>query len=97
MHVLALKTLKQYWAQYPDAEGQLRAWYEDAKRTGWDTPTAIKNRYANASILPNNRVVFDIKGNRYRLVVRINYRSGTVFIRFFGTHDEYNKIDATMI
>nr|WP_232225055.1 type II toxin-antitoxin system HigB family toxin [Dactylococcopsis salina] len=63
----------------------------------WQTPADIKRVYANASILPNNRVVFNIKGNDYRLIVHVRYDIGIIFIRFVGTHQEYDKVDATTI
>ena len=91
------KTLRYFWQQHADAEQPLKAWYQDARRMDWNNPTNIKNIYANASILPNNRVVFNIKGNNYRLIVHVRYEIGIVFIRFVGTHHEYDKIDATAI
>ena len=75
----------------------LRAWYADTKQAKWPSPAAIKRVYRNASIVANNRVVFNIKGNDYRLVVAINYDYGIVYIRFVGTHAEYDKIDVTTI
>ena len=79
------------------AESALKAWFNDANRANWRSPHDIKNVYRNASILANNRVVFNIKGNDYRLIVHIRYDLGIVFIRFIGTHAEYDKIDATTI
>lgn len=97
MRVLAKKTLREFWENHSDSEEQLKAWYEEASEADWKNPRDVKNRYATASFLADNRVVFNIKGNRYRLVVKIYYDFGKVFIRFIGTHAEYDEIDATTI
>src|SRR3990172_2395304 len=97
MRIISRKRLIQFWERYPDAEQPLRAWYAEAKKANWKTPIEVKAVYRNASILANNRVVFNIKGNDYRLVVVVEYRQGKIFIRFVGTHAEYNGIDATTI
>lgn len=97
MRIISRKRLIEFWQIHPDAEQPLRAWFAEAKKVNWKTPAEIKARYRNASILPNNRVVFNIKGNDYRLVVSIDYRSGKIYIRFIGVHDEYDRIDATNI
>ena len=81
----------------PDAEQPLRAWYAEAKQANWNSPGEIKAVYRSVSILPNNRVVFNIKGNTYRLVVVVEYSQGKMFIRFVGTHAEYDRIDASRI
>jgi mRNA interferase HigB len=97
MRIIALKTLRLFWEQHPDAQQALQAWYRDAERATWNTPADIKNVYRNASFVGNNRMVFNIRGNQYRLVVAINYTSGIIYIRFIGTHQDYDKIDvATM-
>jgi mRNA interferase HigB len=97
MRIIALKTLRLFWEQHPDAPQALQAWYRDAKRATWKTPADISNVYRNASIVGNNRVVFNIRGNQYRLVVAVNYTSSIIYIRFLGTHQNYDKIDvATM-
>jgi mRNA interferase HigB len=75
----------------------LKAWYQEAEDADWKGPGDIKRNYPSASILEDNRVVFNIKGNRYRLIVRINYHYGMVWIRFIGTHSQYDKIDASKI
>lgn len=93
MRVIAKKTLRQFWEKYNDSEQQLKTWYREASGADWNSPNDIKNEYAKASILPNNFVVFDICGNKYRLVVRINYERNWVFIKFIGSHKEYDKID----
>lgn len=96
MHVIKRKTLVEFFQQpgCQDAKGPLEAWYYEAKHAQWACPADIKAQYGSASILKDNRVVFNIAGNKYRLVVRINYDSKTVFVRFIGTHREYDKIDA---
>ena len=99
MHVIKRKTLIEFYEQpgRQDAKGPLEAWYYEAIHAQWASPADVKRQYRSASILKNNRVVFNIGGNKYRLVVRINYDSKTVFVRFIGTHQEYNKIDAEVI
>lgn len=97
MRVIALKTLRLFWERHPDARQALQAWYYDAKRAAWKTPSDIKSVYHNASIVGNNRVIFNIKGNHYRLVVAIQYEYGIVFIRLDGTHGDYDKIDSATI
>ena len=99
MHVIKRRTLVEFFQQpgYQDAKGPLEAWYYEAKDAQWASPADIKAQYGSASILKDNRVVFNIAGNKYRLVVRINYDSKTVFVRFIGTHREYAKIDAEVI
>lgn len=97
MRVIALKALREFWERHPDAEQALRAWYHDVKKATWRTPADIKAIYRNASFIANNRVVFNIKGNQYRLVVAIQYQHRAVYIRFIGTHEEYDKIDATKV
>jgi mRNA interferase HigB len=89
-----VKTLKSFWEKHPDAEGPLRAWYTEAKRAGWSSPQDIKTAYRTASILPNDRVVFNVKGNTYRLVVAVKYEFQIVYIRFVGTHAVYDNIKA---
>jgi mRNA interferase HigB len=97
MRIVARKRLIEFWQIHPDAEQPLRAWFAEEKKASWKTPADIKALYRNASILPGNRVVFNIKGNDYRLVVLIDYRYGKLFIRFVGTHAEHDRIDATII
>ena len=97
MRIIAQSTLREFWQQHADAEQPLKAWYQDVCSMNWTSPTDIKNIYANASILPKNRVVFNIKGNDYRLIVHVRYDIGIVFIRFIGTHQEYDRVDATTI
>jgi mRNA interferase HigB len=97
MRVIARKTLRAYAEQYPDATGQLDTWYHEARRADWVTPADVKSVHGSASILRNNRVVFNIKGNQYRLVVWINYAYRIVYVRWFGSHREYDNVDATTI
>ncbi|MEM7535953.1 MAG: type II toxin-antitoxin system HigB family toxin [Chloroflexota bacterium] len=97
MHIVSLKTLRAFWECHPDAEQPLRAWYALAKRSQWRTPMDIKAIYGSASFVGNSRVVFNIKGNDYRLIVLAEYQKGRLFIRFVGTHAEYDRIDARTI
>lgn len=97
MRIISRNTLREFWQKHSDAEESLKAWFHDVSCSNWESPTDIKLIYANASIIANNRVVFNIKGNRYRLVVHVRYDIGIVFIRFLGNHQEYDKIDATII
>lgn len=94
MRIISIKTLKDYWQKEPAAEGELRAWHAEAKNADWKTPSDIKAKYKHASILKAGRVVFNICGNKYRLVVKINYDFAIIYIRFIGTHKEYDDIDA---
>ncbi len=95
--MIAVKTLKDFWHKYNYAEQPLRAWYAEAKKADWKNPADIIKHYRTASILKNNRVVFNIKGNDYRLVTAINYDFKIIYIRFIGTHKEYDKIIAEEI
>lgn len=97
MRIIALKTLRLFWEQHPDTQQALQAWYRDAKRATWNTPADIRNVYRNASTVGNNRVVFNIRGDQYRLVVAITYTAGIIYIRFIGTHQAYDKIDVATI
>lgn len=97
MRVIAKKTIKNFWINYSDCEQQLKTWYQEATDSNWKSPADIKRLYPSASILADNRVVFNIKGNTYRIVVRINYDYSIIWIRFIGTHAQYDKIDATQI
>ena len=97
MRVIAKKILREFWQLHPDCEQQLKAWFQETIKSEWKTTKEIKLKYTSASFLRNNRVVFNIKGNHYRLIVKINYDYGMVWIRFIGSHKEYDKIDATTI
>ncbi len=97
MRVIAKKILRDFWQDHADCEQQLKAWYEEASEGMWKTPNDIKREYPSASFLEDNRVVFNIKGNNYRLIVKENYKFGMVWIRFIGTHAEYDRINAATI
>ena len=97
MHIITFKRLKRCWDRHPDTEGPLRAWYGHVQRARWRTPGDVKRDFPSASLLANNRVVFNIKGGAYRLIVKIEYQLGRVYIRFVGTHRAYDDIDATII
>ena len=97
MRIIAVKTLKLFWKRHNDTEQPLKAWYAEVKAANWRSPAEIKRFYRSASILGNNRVVFNIKGNSYRLVTAVNYNFNIVYIRFIGTHKEYDKINAEEI
>jgi len=94
MRIIAVRTLRQFWEQHPQAEASLRGWYAEASKAHWKTPADIKSAHRNASFLGNNRVVFNIKGHDYRLVVAVRYPQQLMFIRFIGTHAAYDRIDA---
>ena len=100
MRVIALSTLKAFWASSPNYADSIdpgMAWYRETLKADWATPNEVKARFASASILKDGRVVFNIAGNKYRLVVWINYPYRVVYIRFFGTHEQYDEIDAQTI
>jgi mRNA interferase HigB len=95
MRVFTKKTLREFWKQtdYQDAEQPLKAWHDEADHADWKTPHDIKAQYANASILKNNKVVFNIHGNKYRLAVEIDYTYSHCYVLFVGTHAQYDKVD----
>ena len=97
MRVIAKKILREFWTKHSDCEQQLKAWYQEAEKAQWNNLNELKLEYPNASILENNRVCFNIKGNTYRLIVKINFPYQMVWIRFIGTHAEYDKINANKI
>ena len=97
MRVIAVSQLRAFWARHPDAEQPLKAWYEEASNADWRQPADIKAQYRNASVLKNRRVVFNIKGNDYRLIVAIAYKLQIVYIKFVGTHKEYDAVDAETV
>ncbi|UOE40087.1 type II toxin-antitoxin system HigB family toxin [Chryseobacterium suipulveris] len=97
MRVIAKKILREFWEKHSDCEQQLKSWYKEASKAEWNNPNEIKAEYPSASILEDNRICFNIKGNHYRLIVKINYDYQMVWIRFIGTHSEYDKIDANEI
>ena len=97
MRVISKRTLQEFWNCHNEAEHPLAAWYAEVMKAEWQSPKEIKAHYQTASFLRNNRVVFNIGGNKYRLIVKINYAYNTVYIRFVGTHAEYDKINAEEI
>ncbi len=97
MRIVSRRPLKEFATRFSDAEGQLDAWFHEVKKACWQTPANIKAKYGSASILKDSRVVFNICGNKYKLVVKINYKNGVVLIRFIGTPEEYGKIDAEVV
>ena len=97
MRIIALGTLRDFWQEHADAEIPLRSWYAAASRADWRSPVDVKAAYRSASFVANNRIVFNIKGNEYRVVTAVHYNRGMMFIRFIGTHSEYDAIDAATI
>lgn len=97
MRVVGVDKLHKFWKRRKDAKPQLEAWYAEAKDATWTTPREVKDRYPKASIIGNNRVVFDIFGGSYRLVVHVKYGFATVVIRFVGTHAEYDRVNVKEI
>lgn len=97
MRVIAVSTLREFWETHPQAKEPLQAWYHEAVSAKWETPADIKAQYRNASFVGNNRVVFNIKGNDYRLVVAVLYRGGVLYIKFVGTHAAYDQIPVATV
>ena len=97
MRIVARRALREFWEEHKDVEESLRAWYSEVKQAHWETSQDILDHYRTARTLPDNRVVFNIRRNRYRLVVKVNYDRGIVYIRFVGTHAEYDRINAEKI
>lgn len=97
MRVIAVSTLRAFWERFPEDEQPLRAWYEEATGATWTQPADIKAQYRSASMLKNRRVVFNIKGNDYRLIVAVAYKLQIVYVKFVGTHIEYNAVDAETV
>jgi mRNA interferase HigB len=97
MRVVSLQTLRTYWEANPQVEQQLRAWHDEVTSQKWEQPADIKARFASASILKKRRVVFNIKGNNYRLIVAVAFKVGVVYVKFIGTHQEYDEVDAETV
>lgn len=95
--IFAKSTLRQFWEKHADSEQYLKTWYDTAMSADWKSPNDVKQTYVNASVLKSGRVVFNIKGNSYRMVVKFNFEKQWAFIRFIGTHAEYDRIDANNI
>lgn len=97
MRIIAKKVLRDFWEKHPDCKEQLKAWFQETSNINWTKPNDVKQDYPSASILVDNRIAFNIKGNNYHLIIKINYEYQMIWIRFIGTHAEYDKIDATEI
>lgn len=97
MRVIAKRTLREFWEKNPDSSGQLRTWYHEVASSNWESPNQLKALYRSASILKGGRAVFNICGNKYRLIVAIRYEQQIVYIRFVGTHAEYDKVNAETV
>ncbi|MBY4896423.1 type II toxin-antitoxin system HigB family toxin [Cupriavidus sp. AU9028] len=97
MRIVAKKTLLTFCTRHPDAAQPLMAWHQEAAKARWTAPQDIKDRYASASFVGKNRVVFNIGGNNYRLIAAVAYRVGVVYVKFIGTHGEYERVDATTV
>ena len=95
--IFAKSTLRTFWKKHADSEQYLKTWYDTAMNSNWKGPNDVKKTYANASILKNSRIVFNIKGNSYRMIVKFNFEKQWAFIRFIGTHSQYDKVDANNI
>jgi len=97
VRVISRRKLRDFYTKYPDSKSSLDSWFYEAKKAFWKNPAEIKENYRNASFLEDNKVCFNISGNKYRLIVKVNYRIGIVFIRFIGTHSQYDKIDVDKV
>ena len=97
MRVIAKKILRDFWAKHSDSEQQLKSWYQEANNAEWKSPNEIKTKYPSASIINNDRIVFNIKGKNYRLIIKINFDYQIIWIRFIGTHSEYDRINVSEI
>jgi mRNA interferase HigB len=95
--IFSKSTLRAFWEVHIESEQYLKTWYETVKNADWKSPNDVKLTYANASILKNSRIVFNIKGNSFRLIAKFNFEKQWVFIRFIGTHQDYNQIDAETV
>ena len=97
VRIIKKGTLRDYWRQHPEATQPLKSWYREVKAADWQTPHDVKDMFGSASVVGDNRVVFNIAGNKYRLVVKFNYPYRVAYIRFIGTHAEYDEIDVEEI
>ncbi len=98
MRIIARQTIKSFWERgHADAEGPLRAWYAEASRATWNKPDDVKRRFPHASVIDAERLVFNIGGNKYRLVVKVWWRGHTIFIKFVGTHAQYDQLDVRSV
>ena len=99
MRVIAKRTLQRFWNRpgCHDAKSPLQSWHQEARRASWQSPHAVKAQFATASVIGKNRVVFNIAGNKYRLVVEMQYRAGIAWVKFVGTHEAYDQIDVETV
>lgn len=97
MRIIAGRTLREFWEKHADAEQPLRAWYHDVRKAEWHGPADVKRVYAKASLVGVNRIVFNIGGNKYRMVVAVNYRYRICYVRFGGTYKAYDRIDVATV
>lgn len=97
MRIIAKRTLRAFWKPHAQAKGPLEAWHQEVARADWASPSEVKRQFQSASILRDNRVVFNIAGNHYRVIVKINYPYRIAHIRFIGTHADYDAVDAEAI
>ncbi|MEI6466229.1 MAG: type II toxin-antitoxin system HigB family toxin [Verrucomicrobiota bacterium] len=99
MRIIAKSTLKKFWERpgFGDARGPLESWHAEASKANWTSPQTVKRQYSTASICGNHRVVFNIGGNKYRLVVEMQYRAGLAWVKFIGTHEQYDRIDVETV
>ena len=95
VRVIARRTLRVFWGKHPDAKGSLQAWFSEVKKAKWKNTAEVKAKYPSASFVANARIIFNIKGNKYRLI--IHFRPPIVYIRFIGTHADYDQIDAATV
>lgn len=94
MQVIARRTLKQFWERHPPAERPLRVWYALVSKAGWAGPADLKRQFGTSvDFISDNRAIFDLGGNRYRLIAHISYGFGRVLVKFVGTHAEYDRVD----
>lgn len=91
--MIARRTLREFWVVHPSTEQPLKAWFSEATAGSWDSPQSIKDRYRHASFVGDNRVVFNIGGNKFRLITHVNYEFGIVYIKYVGTHADYNRVN----
>lgn len=97
MRVHSLKTLREFWENHTDAEGALKGWFKTVEKEIWNSFHEVKQTFGSADVIRGNRAVFNIKGNKYRLIVKVNYDWKIVYIRFIGTHAEYDKVNAETV
>ena len=97
MRVIAKRTLREFWGKYPDSQGPLEAWHEETRKARWQTPQQLKAQFRSATILKGGRAVFNIGGNKYRLVVAMDYGRQACFVKFIGTHRQYDDIAAETV